>query len=65
MKAFGKLKTNPNFIKNVTLRNRIRTDCNNQQKIFSQVENWVDWSSSKQGVISCPADSFYIAIYLN
>ena len=38
------------------LRNRTCTGCNNQQNIFSWVENWADWSNSKQGVTSCPAD---------
>ena len=33
--------------------------------IFRGWKSWVDWSSSKQGVIYCPADPFYIAIYLN
>ena len=33
--------------------------------IFRGWKSWVDWSNSKQGVIYCPADPFYIAIYLN
>ena len=56
---------NTNFIKNFTLHDRMRTSCNNQQKFFRGWKNWVDWSSSKQGVISNPADPFYVTIYLN
>ena len=35
------------------------------KKYFREWKNWVDWSNSKQGVISCSADPFYVAIYLN
>ena len=35
------------------------------KKYFRGRKNWVDWSNSKQGVIYCPADPFYVAIYLN
>ena len=36
---------------------------NNQY--FRGWKNWVDWSSSKQDVISFPEDVFHVAIYLN
>ena len=42
-----------------------RLTAKSNKKYFRGWKNWLDWSSSKQGVISCPADSFYIAIYLN
>ena len=32
---------------------------------FCGWKNWVDWSSIKQGVISCPADPFYVTTYHN
>ena len=35
------------------------------KKYFRGRKNWVDWSNSKQGVIYCPADPFYVAMYLN
>ena len=35
------------------------------KKYFCGWKNWVDWSNSKQGVMSCPTDPIYEAIYLN
>ena len=57
MKAFGKLST--------TCCTGIYTGCNKQQKIFSWVKKLDRLEYIKQRVISCPVDSFYVAIYLN
>ena len=43
----------------------IWTDCNSQQKFFRGWKNLIDWSSIKQGVISCPTDLFYVTKCFN
>ena len=35
------------------------------KKYFCGWKNWVDWSNSKQGVMSCATDPIHEAIYLN
>ena len=69
-KVFGKLNTNSkirntNFIKNFTLVIESRLVVAINKKYFCVWKNRVDWSNSKQRVISCLADPFYVATYLN
>ena len=72
-KAFGKHNTKQNtsdkeiqtLPKNLPFVIESGLAVTTNKRYFRGWKNWVDWSNIKQGVISCFADPFHAAKYLN